>query len=348
MWINKFRNTHFKLIRSLSIGTYKKRMNTRASNMKKTNILNLLLITTSEQNRQSENIADLFLFLLRYSFLLNDTSEPQNSCAVKSSQFPTPQGNIYMGARYLDPKYSRWISVDPALGEYIPAAGKGNSENAVNLPGMGGIYNSENGNLYHYAGNDPVKYVDPDGKFIVMIGGCFNAGAGVGAANNTGAYLLKDDTGCWYWGVYSTISEGAVFGTSRSAGIEVTLAPFATQFSDIEGFSTSVGGSISLKVISSFIPSFISGGLEFGFNPDASGTNKKIKSLTASVSVTVGKPGTLGEVHQYSNWTFKINQWKIAEPTNNDEISEKIYQYLIDKDYEGLRSFVNSYGEERK
>ncbi|MBQ1832786.1 MAG: RHS repeat-associated core domain-containing protein, partial [Treponema sp.] len=32
-------------------------------------------------------------------------------------------GLYYYGARYLDPKYSRWISVDPALGEYIPAAG---------------------------------------------------------------------------------------------------------------------------------------------------------------------------------------------------------------------------------
>ena len=28
----------------------------------------------------------------------------------------------YYGVRYLDPKYSMWISTDPALGEYIPIA----------------------------------------------------------------------------------------------------------------------------------------------------------------------------------------------------------------------------------
>ena len=125
-------------------------------------ILISLLLTTSKQSAQLNTVADLFLFLLRYSFLLNDTSEPQNSCAVKSSQFPPPQGNIYMGARYLDPKYSRWISTDPALAEYIPGAGKSNE--ADKLPGMGGLFNTVNLSLFHYAGNNPVRYIDPDGR----------------------------------------------------------------------------------------------------------------------------------------------------------------------------------------
>lgn len=33
-----------------------------------------------------------------------------------------------------------------------------------NLPGMGGIYNTVNFHLYHYAGNNPVKYTDPTGR----------------------------------------------------------------------------------------------------------------------------------------------------------------------------------------
>ncbi len=69
-------------------------------------------------------------------------------------------GLYYFGARYLDPKYSRWLSTDPALSEYM----------AGSSVGCGGIYNSANLNLYHYAGNNPLKYTDPDGKADIVDG----------------------------------------------------------------------------------------------------------------------------------------------------------------------------------
>ena len=71
-------------------------------------------------------------------------------------------GLYYYGARYLDPKYSRWLSGDPALGEYIPSSGVDPSK----LAGMGGVYNTINLHVYHYAGNNPIKYIDPTGRDI--------------------------------------------------------------------------------------------------------------------------------------------------------------------------------------
>jgi RHS repeat-associated protein len=75
-------------------------------------------------------------------------------------------GLYYYGARYLDAKAGRWLSADPALGDYIPGAPVDDAAKKRNssLPGMGGVFNIINLHLYHYAGNNPVKYTDPDGE----------------------------------------------------------------------------------------------------------------------------------------------------------------------------------------
>ena len=100
-----------------------------------------------------------------YRVYVEDTFLPCD--AVIASIFSKEEtGLYYYGARYLDPKYSRWLSGDPALNDYIPKApidddAKKHNEN---FPGMGGVFNTVNLHVYHYAGNNPVKYNDPDGR----------------------------------------------------------------------------------------------------------------------------------------------------------------------------------------
>ncbi|MDU9049340.1 MAG: SpvB/TcaC N-terminal domain-containing protein [Candidatus Electrothrix sp. Rat3] len=69
-------------------------------------------------------------------------------------------GLYYFGARYYDPRTSVWQSPDPILGSYLPTGDK-------KLPGMGGVFNSANIGLYTYTHNNPMIYIDPDGKVLI-------------------------------------------------------------------------------------------------------------------------------------------------------------------------------------
>lgn len=86
-------------------------------------------------------------------------------------------GLYYFGARYYEPKLSKWISADPILGEYLDGRR------------AGGVFKPHNLSMYLYAGLNPLKYIDPNGMWTENGDGSFVAEKGdtlLGLQQDTG------------------------------------------------------------------------------------------------------------------------------------------------------------------
>ena len=167
-------------------------------------------------------------------------------------------GLYYYGARYLDAKYSRWLSADPALGDYVSKTSKGE----------GGIYNSINLNLYHYSNNNPVKYTDPDGKFAVvpmLIGGAISVAVDYGF-QVAGNYMqgkrgsdawtdvnVGEIAGAFVSGALTTVGIGAVTkvaGTATSAAVRKGIQVAGNA---VVSAATSVPGTITENAVNNLV-----------------------------------------------------------------------------------------------
>ncbi|GHV06711.1 hypothetical protein FACS189485_15690 [Spirochaetia bacterium] len=192
-------------------------------------------------------------------------------------------GLYYYGARYLDAKTSRWLSTDPAIGDYIPGApinDEARKRNG-NLPGMGGVFNTINSHLYHYAGNNPVKYTDPDGRIVFLVGVGTSAGAGAGGTTSSGIAIGFSKEKGLSIGFFSSAGGGSEIGVSVGIFGTVTIAPTAETVTDASGVSMSIGGSG--RIVAAV-------GVDLNLNLDGSG-----ESLT--INVGFSPPILPAEVH---------------------------------------------------
>jgi RHS repeat-associated protein len=91
-----------------------------------------------------------------------------------AKEFDSETGFYNFGARYLDPRFSKWMTADPALGKYLPGVGKAvayqfptlaNSwRGHPDLPGLGGAFQSQNMAVYTYGHSNPATLIDRDGN----------------------------------------------------------------------------------------------------------------------------------------------------------------------------------------
>ena len=225
-------------------------------------------------------------------------------------------GLYYYGARYLDPKTSRWLSTDPAVSEYIPQIDADISK----LP-AGGVYDFINLNLYHYASNNPIKYTDPDGRFVNVL-----IGAAVGfvssSATEIGGRMINGQN-------FGTATSGVSGLTVNATTKAVTTAASAGLKSGVQAIGEIAVKTVTINTVAGavdagakdFVTHAIKGESEsFGEIASTMGKGALSAALFSGVTQGIIASGTTatGEVGNLLTGTmkeFSVNQPKWAGAT---------------------------------
>jgi len=107
----------------------------------------------------SEKLTDSYSYT-PYGELIEHNGTSENSFLYTGEQLDSETDNYYLRARYYSPQQARFTSIDPFEGR---------------------IYEPNTLNDYIYAGDNPIRYVDPSGKFFTM--------ADIGMAMNAMSYI---------------------------------------------------------------------------------------------------------------------------------------------------------------
>ena len=115
-----------------------------------------------------------------------------------------PSGFYYMRARYYDPQVGRFISEDPA------GFGGGDVNLMAYVNSVGKPHQIET-NLYRYASDNPINWIDPLGLWYVNINGTLGYGIGI-----TGGVMINNN------GIYPYVGAGL---TTPPGSVAITWSP---------------------------------------------------------------------------------------------------------------------------
>ncbi len=234
-------------------------------------------VVTDKQGKFYEQIE---YFPYGETWVNNKATAEQTSSLYKftGKEYDPETGWYYFGWRYFDSKLSRWISADPPLarGDYlpVPAISDEAKQRNANLPGMGGVFNTINIDAYHYAGDNPVKFVDPDGLWTFQLGFQGTGGLGGGGTVGVGIIFGRSEEKGWQFGTYKAVGAGGYSGWSGSVSIEGTWSS-NTDINKVAGSTGTVGGALDIG------PSI---GGEVNIPADGTGAN----SYSGSIGLGIG------------------------------------------------------------
>ncbi|MDD5063258.1 MAG: RHS repeat-associated core domain-containing protein [Phycisphaerae bacterium] len=230
-------------------------------------------------------------------------------------------GQYYFRARQYDPYISRFTSRDPAEGLF---------ENPLML------------HRYLYCGNNPINYIDLDGNFAVIIGGSASGNltiggassltsgfglmgyyigvlsycsqaidmAGVGGTAGAGIFFGKNteetgwlNTSGWFWGDIGWAAAGGSVGMSgASFTADFSFSPNAMKASDLEGWYTEYGGSVTFPAPVGSPFWFATGA--FSYSVSDNGT--KLYTLSGGPGLSTWGVGGEGHIYRGRAW---VNEW---------------------------------------